>query len=708
MKAVNPFLWYKDRESLNLGGVSRYTIVYEKVDPCKDHIYLRLRNVEKTTIRTMYLLNGPFTLYAHVVPYNFSHKRQFNNVNDEGLEEVVFENEIQPGLSFNVKMFLNENSYMGDSADGLPKYQWSVDIIAQIVMRSQSVIEYELTIGDDLKGMKELNSGIFQRTFSSMAKDTSLSTEYEELPLNISVNDSLKVAKMTTEEIWSKPPKYPDKPIHLIILTHGIFSNVTGDMLYLKDNLESVALDNVVVRGYTKNVCKSEKGIRKLGTRLSSYIVTLIDEVENAGFKIDRISFIGHSLGGVVQLYAMKEILLTHGSDYFKRKDIEPYNLVCLTTPFLGVLSELNFFLSWILDMGALGRTGRDLTLLKNLPSFKICSRKNRADKNTFKPTLEVLPGDPLHDLLTQFKHLTLYANAINDGIVPLRTSALLYLDYEALGNVSRIKRQENLEEKLRRSNSLENMERSSGGKEVKAILPDSSSFELTRNPSKHKHHGHSKPRGSTKSKVKFRRVSKRKMNYIRKISTRGVDAHHDPRHVHTGQSQGPGSVSNIQRLESPLEEDRNSLALVDSASSKMFALPAKASAIESFFNVLICPCPSSEYIKDPKSRVNAIFHDRYYRLNDLRGMQQDQHEHRSFCSIVSTNPVFHYTAWKHSKQVKIAEKYHTPDLCWRKILVELPPDAHNNIVVRRRFSNGFGWSIIDHICIELFESQCT
>ena len=61
--------------------------------------------------------------------------------------------------------------------------------------------------------------------------------------------------------------------------------------------------------------------------------------------------------------------------------------------------------------------------------------------RDSFKPVLETLPEDPLQKFLAQFEQLVVYANAMNDGIVPLRTSALLYLDYEALGDVSELKR---------------------------------------------------------------------------------------------------------------------------------------------------------------------------------------------------------------------------------------------------------------------------
>jgi hypothetical protein len=46
----------------------------------------------------------------------------------------------------------------------------------------------------------------------------------------------------------------------------------------------------------------------------------------------------------------------------------------------------------------------------------------------------------------------------------------------------------------------------------------------------------------------------------------------------------------------------------------------------------------------------------------------------------------------------KIARAYHK-DLSWRKVLVRLEPDAHNNIIVRRMFANAYGWPVIKHLC---------
>jgi hypothetical protein len=46
----------------------------------------------------------------------------------------------------------------------------------------------------------------------------------------------------------------------------------------------------------------------------------------------------------------------------------------------------------------------------------------------------------------------------------------------------------------------------------------------------------------------------------------------------------------------------------------------------------------------------------------------------------------------------KIARAYHK-DLSWRKVLVRLEPDAHNNMIVRRMFANAYGWPVVKHLC---------
>src|SRR3981189_3427882 len=91
---------------------------------------------------------------------------------------------------------------------------------------------------------------------------------------SIPSSPGLTVQSLTTDNLWAPPAIQPHhKNLHLVVLTHGLHSNLTADMLYLKEQIEATAplsetLDGgIVVRGYCGNVCKTERGIKFLGRR---------------------------------------------------------------------------------------------------------------------------------------------------------------------------------------------------------------------------------------------------------------------------------------------------------------------------------------------------------------------------------------------------------------------------------------------------------
>jgi hypothetical protein len=74
-----------------------------------------------------------------------------------------------------------------------------------------------------------------------------------------------------------------------------------------------------------------------------------------------------------------------------------------------------------------------------------------------------------------------------------------------------------------------------------------------------------------------------------------------------------------------------------------------------------------------------------------------------SLRSADSTGEVVDGSAMK--VEEKIARAYHR-DLSWRKVLVRLEPDAHNNLIVRRRFANAYGWPVVKHLVDTHFSDQ--
>ena len=258
------------------------------------------------------------------------------------------------------------------------------------------------------------------------------------------------IQKLTTPELWAPPPILPHhKNVHLVILTHGLHSNGTADMLYLKDRIEQVAGlthrpdGGVIVRGYSGNVCKTERGIKWLGKRLARWLLHETLWLDQVGcFAPDappysRISFIGHSLGGVVQNFAIAMVELMTNGQFFRK--LRPVHLITLASPWLGVSAENPAYVKLALDVGLIGRTGQDLGLMSRLGQRfdNVPDKKQIRDS---RPILRLLalPNSPAHRVIRLFCTRTIYANVVNDGIVPLRTSAMFFLDWSSLDTVQK------------------------------------------------------------------------------------------------------------------------------------------------------------------------------------------------------------------------------------------------------------------------------
>ena len=171
------------------------------------------------------------------------------------------------------------------------------------------------------------------------------------------------------------------------------------------------------MKGYVGNVCKTEMGIKFLGEGLAKYIIDTLYSVEVA-----KISFIGHSLGGLIQSFAISSIAVLH--PWFFEK-VKPVNFITLATPFLGIVTDNPSYVKMLLSAGIIGKTGVDLGL-----------------KEHYDNILYLLSGEPIKSIMKKFERRTLYANAMNDGIVPLYTSCLLFLDYaDVLSELDNLKR---------------------------------------------------------------------------------------------------------------------------------------------------------------------------------------------------------------------------------------------------------------------------
>ncbi len=381
---------YSLSSEVRVGDIHRYTIKAKRSCPYKS-IHCKVKNTKNITFRAS-LLPGPFIIYADIRPASYDHNKKTDN-------EPIYDPDLKANQSLKTDLNVNEENI------------WIIEVVSQMIFGNLVTTPYKITITTNpLNEMQSLSSG------NSHSSDS--------LSSNSELASHLEVIREDTKDLWKIPPPIPDKPIHLAILTHGIESNTTADLFYLKEQIQAHTKENVMIRGVIKNAGKTEKGIRYLGKRLALYVLEQVHE--NPG--INKISFIGHSLGGLVQTFALGYIQ-EHDHTFFQR--IKPINFITMASPLLGISNEGPLYVNLILTLGLLGKTGLDLCLMPTFPH-----KLPGLSKPTRTPIVKYLPYSPAMDVMKLFENRTVYANAVNDGIVPLRTSALLYLDWEGLGAV--------------------------------------------------------------------------------------------------------------------------------------------------------------------------------------------------------------------------------------------------------------------------------
>ncbi|KAM5463206.1 hypothetical protein MauCBS54593_007616 [Microsporum audouinii] len=630
-----------------------------------------------------------------------------------------------------------------------------------------------------------------------------------------------------SEDVPSESLPKKRKKIHFVLVTHGLHSNLGADMLYLKESIDAAAKhsreearkrkqqrqakeghapddddddeeeEEVIVRGFPGNAVRTERGIQYLGKRLAKYVqlMTYPDQPylplksknklqrsqarqsaatshadspqqrkkREYAYKITSISFIGHSLGGLVQTYAIAYIQ-KHCPDFFNY--VKPINFVAFASPFLGLSNENPMYVKFALDFGLVGRTGQDLGLAWNAPSRmrsgweamigglgNDTSRSQGQDPGS-KPLLRVLPSGAAHEVLKRFRNRTIYSNVVNDGIVPLRTSCLLFLDWRGLERVEKARRENGLvgtvaewgwaqltglNSSAMRTGSRapgsggdKTQESSSSKTAVQPPRPKSGSGSGANSPelplASQYLQSESDPAVASPQKLSplsspvspassspvnsffsfFRPQKKNKSQKIYKRSqTLRVDTPTEEATPKSNPELASAPVARGPVRSNSLYEDEDG-----------WYTPPRTTILESAGDVLSPPLPPLEYLIDPSSRPRTIFHDRVYHPDDIppppptrprtifrsssnnvsRSASTEHPGSQAGATDGSKTPT--ETLQKGSSGMKVEEKiaraYHR-DLTWRKVLVRLEPDAHNNIIVRRMFANAYGWSVVKH-----------
>lgn len=230
-------------------------------------------------------------------------------------------------------------------------------------------------------------------------------------------------------------------PTHLVVTVNGIIGSAHDWRFAAKQFLSRYPQDVIVHCSECNYSMLTFDGIDVMGSRLADEVVSVVKRHPD----LQKISFIGHSLGGLIARYAIAKL---YSEDFrkptsqdngepdgfekpFREKKpvgkiagLEPVNFITSATPHLGLrghkqfplfcgiqyLEKLALYISWLL-----GRTGKHQFL---------------TDTDDGKPPLLLQMTQDCQDLkfisaLQSFKRCVAYSNACYDYVVGWRTSSI-------------------------------------------------------------------------------------------------------------------------------------------------------------------------------------------------------------------------------------------------------------------------------------------
>lgn len=933
--------------SVKIGEIVRYTVTYtpahDRILPSPPKLYLKVKNTSTIALRAAFV-HGPYTLYAAAYPSTFNPNEKFENPRRFGVPE--FEPNLKAGGVFSTELLVPEDVQRTagtSNRDGRPRWpnegevksvSWIIEVTSQVIFSISAAVRYEIMLARDEKSLalgfvvgggtshtpgqvsdyqqsQEAKDGdhggqtrgIYSRAIKLRVDDTASLWNIPKMPEwdDAGKERAKRGRKDTPVESVTGEQRGPDikrqerqKRVHLVVLTHGLHSNLGADMLYLKEHIDATAKqakidararrakrkqkesqtasgshvgndqhsgterktdgesvqvpagqpedstdlddeeeEDIIVRGFSGNAVRTEKGIKYLGKRLAKYVLAMTypdqpyrpvtkkangDALSHAlrpdklrpdgentsshhhssvqkepyngkklAYRITSISFIAHSLGGLIQTYAIAYVQ-KHSPQFFDI--IKPINFIALATPFLGLSNENPLYVKFALDFGLVGRTGQDLGLTWRAPTLArsgwdaiVSSMSEGSNKNAeveespeSKPLLRILPTGPAHTALKKFRNRTVYSNVVNDGIVPLRTSCLLFLDWQGLGRVEKARRENGLVGTMAEWGWAE----ITGQNSVSPMRHTISDEEFCEDPGENtptrQGHGGDVPQpppsathdDDSRSLRPSKKVLPQSAGSSTNVGTGDVPNPTQepalprnstplasliglfrPNASPKQHNQIPKNVKIYKRSQTIKSDSNSSVPTNSTADSRdkggkattgfsdheyLDQPPPTTTFFESAGDVLKPPLPSLDFLLNPSSRPRTIFHDRVYHPEDIpppplkrratsslltkrrsspNGIadnasqstlphQDSTLSSRDYDDTKNTNPdkdpreVVDGSAMK--VEEKIARAYHR-DLSWRKVLVRLEPDAHNNMIVRRMFANAYGWPVVKHIC---------
>ncbi|XP_024992612.1 putative lipase YOR059C isoform X2 [Cynara cardunculus var. scolymus] len=248
---------------------------------------------------------------------------------------------------------------------------------------------------------------------------------------NSDVCSSEEVARR--EDVFSCPQSDVSSADHLVVMVNGILGS-SADWKFAAEQFVNTIPDKVLVHRSKRNAAiQTLDGVDVMGERLSLEVLEVIKQNPN----LHKISFVAHSVGGLVARYAIgrlyrppKEILEGLSVEDSKESmatlgGLVPMNFITVATPHLGSRGNKQvpfLFGVSVLEKAAVlvihwifGRTGRHLFLTDD----------EKGEPPLLKRMLEDFGDCHFMSALRSFHRRVAYSNVGCDHIVGWRTSSI-------------------------------------------------------------------------------------------------------------------------------------------------------------------------------------------------------------------------------------------------------------------------------------------
>mmetsp|Transcript_13269 Transcript_13269/g.24882 ORF Transcript_13269/g.24882 Transcript_13269/m.24882 type:complete len:678 (-) Transcript_13269:764-2797(-) len=230
------------------------------------------------------------------------------------------------------------------------KTKISESVISREVSLSECWLQREVTMEtDNLKTAEKMRRDPYFRNFPS------LQVEKVENPTQPALNPIIFAdSYINTTVPEPMLPEQAFKGVHLFVIVHG-YKGSSQDMRCIKNQLSVVHPESLFLCS-SSNEHSTSNDIVEMGRKLYEEVFYYIDEW-CPGYHLKKLSFIGHSLGGLIIRAALPHF------EGFKSK---MHLYLSLSSPHLGYYSTIPFITKaglWVLSTFHLAKSIRQLTL---------------------------------------------------------------------------------------------------------------------------------------------------------------------------------------------------------------------------------------------------------------------------------------------------------------------------------------------------------